>query len=210
MRPVVHDIALLECGEVPAPPAGLAGCHSAELGRDQQPQIQAIHAQLGHRLQPARALRRLDNGLRFIVLFDGAEPIASTWIVSGGARYIDELNWLLPVAADAFWLRDVVVVPSRRGQHVFRALLAAIAARHVVPCRTLWSDVDWVNQPSMRAHLSAGFQVRARLRALDLFGRLRIRSALPPWPLPVAEIDPGARCVWLRGATRARHQALIA
>jgi GNAT superfamily N-acetyltransferase len=126
------------------------------------------------------------------------------------SRYIDEMNLALPVAGDAFWVRDAFVAPAWRGRRVFAALVATIATEHVVPCRSVWSDVDWVNAPSMHAHRSAGFEVWTRLRALEFFGRLRLRGAAPAWDPPPYDVALGKRIVWLGGSTLRRHAALIA
>jgi hypothetical protein len=48
------------------------------------------------------------------------------------------------------------------------------------------------------------------VRALDIKGRLRLRSAVPPWPLPVSEIDAASHWIWLHGDKLHRHQELLA
>jgi len=171
--------------------------------------VRAAHAALGHRVAASMMERRLANRLRFAVFLQAGTPVASTWLASGG-RYIDELNWWLPIDAEELWLRDVFVAPAWRGRRLFSALVATLAWRKDKPARRIWSDVDWDNEGSMNAHKAAGFSVVARVRAIDLGGRIRIRSALPSWPLPVDEIDPGARLIWLRGHRLRRHQELLA
>ena len=208
----LHDIAILRTGaeaEAPAPAAGAVPLTTHPLRLPAE--IQAAHAAVGHRIRDARLAQRLRNGL-WLARFDvDGVPVATTWLAGGaGGRYIDELNWLLPMAPRDLWLRDVFVAPAWRRRGLFVQMVAALRQLDGGADRCIWSDVDWDNLPSMRAHEAAGLRVVARAKALDLFGRLRIRSALPPWPLPVVEIDPAARWVWLRGATRARHQALIA
>jgi GNAT superfamily N-acetyltransferase len=212
MRPVLHDIAILAApatahAQVPAAAAAPLTLHALR-------EPAAIHAALAaveHRIRDARLAQRLRNGL-WLARFDAdGVPVATTWLADGASgRYVDELNWLLPMALRDLWLRDVFVAPAWRRRGLFVQMVAALRQWDGGGDRCIWSDVDWDNGPSMRAHEAAGFRVVVRAKALDLFGRLRIRSALPPWPLPVTEIDPGARWVWLHGATRARHQALIA
>lgn len=205
-----HDIAILRCR--PDGPAGSVdrAYASGEFGAADRDAILALLAATGHRLAPARLDRRFANGLRFIHFsFDG-RPVGSTWIAHGTARYIDEMNWLLPIGELEFWIRDIHVAAHFRGRRAFAAFTRLVAERHVDGCSAVWSDVDSIDTASMRAHHAAGFVDVARVRCLDLFGRLRIRSALPVWPLPVREIEPDARVIWLHGDRLRRHRELIA
>lgn len=205
----LHDVALLSTN--PAQDLGQAAGRSALQIEEtsERNRIRAAHAALGHRVTDLAIERRLAHRLRFAVFLQDGVPVASAWLACGG-RYIDELNWWLPIAADELWLRDVFVAPAWRGRRLFSAIVASLARREGRPDRRIWSDVDWDNPNSMRAHQAAGLEVVARVRALDLGGRIRIRSALPPWPLPVLELDPAARLIWLRGERLKRHQELIA
>lgn len=208
----LHDIAVLCTGaEGRAVAAGAGATPLTAHALSLPVEIRSAHAAIGHRIGDARLEQRLRNGL-WLVRFDmDGVPVATTWLAGGAAgRYIDELNWLLPMPAPDIWLRDVFVSPAWRRRGLFVQMVRALRELDGGADRRIWSDVDWDNLPSMRAHEAAGFRVVVRVKALDLFGRVRIRSQLPPWPLPVTEIEPGARWVWLVGATRARHQALIA
>lgn len=204
----LHDIAILRrrapsatstppnrLTEVPVPPSVEA--------------ILLVHAQLGHRLRGERARRRLDNGLQFLSFAIDTAPVVSTWIATT-ARYLDELNWLLPIGGDDLWLRDVFVAPALRGQRLFVDLVERLAPRGGQTHRRLWSDVDWDNRASMSAHAAAGFELVHRVRAVELPGSLRVRSALPPWELPVQEIRPKSRVLQLKGHALQRHQELLA
>ena len=177
---------------------------------DDAADILAAHAAVGHRISAARLQQRLRNGLRLARFDVGGLPVATTWLAGSTGRYIDELNWLLPIGAGDLWLRDVFVAPAWRGRRLFTGIAAALARPADAPARRIWSDVDWDNAPSMRAHEAAGFRVVARAKALDFWGRIRLRSALPTWPLPLTEIDPGSRWIWLHGAKLRRHQELLA
>jgi GNAT superfamily N-acetyltransferase len=172
-------------------------------------EILRLHDDMGHRLSPKRLDQRFGNGLRFFTFEAGADLVGSTWAAVGDGRYVDELNWFLPIRPTEFWVRDVFVVPRRRGGGLLSAFLHAVA-QQVPQCSAAWSDVDWIHKASLRAHLKAGFSLHARVRALDLNGRWRLRSPLPPWHLPVSEIDPHRRWVSLTGPVLRRHQGLIA
>lgn len=205
----LHDIAILTmgAGNVVTPADRLVPtAHDVS----DSPGIVAAHAAVEHRSSEERIQRRLRNGLRFIRFDVGGVPVATTWLVHGGGRYIDELNWLLPIGVDELWIRDVFVAPAWRGRRLFTGISAALARLDGGPPRRVWSDVDWVDTASMRAHAAAGFQSVARVRALDFRGRLRLRSPLPQWPLQITEIDPVSRWIWLHGTKLRRHEELLA
>lgn len=204
----VHDVAILAASRL-EPGQIVAARTSAHLLLDEA-RIHHAHLAVGHRIGDSRLRQRLRNGLQFIRFDVDGIPVATSWLAGARGRYIDELNWLLPMAADECWLRDVFVAQASRGRRLFSDIVTALAMPEHGQARRIWSDVDWVNVQSMRAHEAAGFRVVARVRALDLAGRVRLRSALPPWPLPVTEIDPASRWIWLRGSRLQRHQELLA
>lgn len=210
MRLYHHDIAILECRDLRFGNAPPQDGRTVELGVEAPDAISRSHEALGHKVSAPRDLRRLRNGLRYIQFWQGEDLVGSTWICCDSGRYVDELNWLLPIGPREFWVRDVFIAQAHRGRGLFPAFLRLIARNHVDRCERAWSDVDWVNEASMRAHRNAGFEVSARVHALDLGGRLRWRSRLPAWALPVAEIEPSRRLLWLRGAALERHRALLA
>ncbi len=209
----LHDVALLKAnrpGDDSSPGSIAADYRSVELTAAQGQEIMQLHQALGHRMTQPRLDQRFGNDLRFFAFHQGDTLLGSSWVAIGGARYIDELNWSLPIRPTEFWVRDVFVMPSQRGRGLFAALVKLIAQRHVPGCTGAWSDVDWINGTSMRAHAHAGFEVHARLRALDFDGRLRLRGPAPPWHEPVLEIDPGKRLLLMHGVRLRRHRALLA
>lgn len=205
----LHDVAILAMdAALVSSRAGSFAMTTHEL--DHTAGIQAAHSAVGHQINAARLQQRLRNGLRFARFDIDGTAVATTWLAGGTGRYIDELNWMLPIGADELWLRDVFVAPTWRGRRLFTDMAAALARPADAPARRIWSDVDWDNIPSMRAHEAAGFRVVARARSLDFWGRIRLRSALPSWPLPLTEIETRSRWIWLHGAKLQRHQELLA
>ncbi len=202
----LHDVAIL------AAEAGNAGSGAIPLPwrAVAHDDIARVHAELGHRLRPDRAERRLANGLRFLRFELDGTTVASTWLAGSDGRYLDEFGWLAPMAADECWVRDVFVAPSRRGQRLFARLVATLAHGLERPMRRVLSDVDWDNAASLQAHRSAGFEVIARARCLDLRGRVRLRGVPPAVLGDVQEIEPGSRLLLLRGARHAQHLSLVA
>jgi RimJ/RimL family protein N-acetyltransferase len=206
----LHDVGVLVCRQRLAAQLPLNNLRTQELAAPDGAQILQLHTQLGHRMTVQRMQQRFGNGLRFFALYVGDELAGSTWAAVGDGRYIDELNWFLPILATEYWVRDVFIPPRWRGKALFPALLRLVAENHLPGCTAVWSDVDWPNTGSMRAHRNAGFEVVARARALEVAGRWRWRSALLPWHLPVQEIAPQRRFVQLQGHTLQRHQELMA
>lgn len=210
---VLHDIALL----VASGPAlqSLARQSGASLRSQvftlaQHEHILQLHLAMGHRMTAARLQQRFANGLQFLAFWAGDCLLGSTWVALGGGRYVDELNWYLPIKPGECWLRDLFVLPAQRGRGLLAQFVGQLVHEHLPNATAVWSDVDWVNRASMRAHQKAGFTVYARVRALDLAQRLRVRSGLPAWHLPVAEIDPSRRWLLLTSAKLQRHLQLLA
>ncbi len=205
-----HDLALLQAPVLKpvAPPT--TALRLEELKAGQIDTVLDTYRALGHRQPQGRPERRYANGLRFGRLWQGAQIAGSLWVVHDAHRYIDEMNWRLPVGPRQFWVRDVFVAPALRGQGLFLHLLHLVAAQWLPRFESAWSDVDWDNEASLKAHLAAGFQVRHRVRSLDFNGRLRWRSALVPWPAPVTDVQPKSRWVWLGGEGLRRHRDWVA
>jgi GNAT superfamily N-acetyltransferase len=209
----VHDVAVLVAprpGDSASPGTVAPELRSVEFVPAQAADILQLHRQMAHRMSQPRMDQRFSNGLRYFAFYQDEALLGSTWAAIGGGRYVDEVNWFLPIGPTEFWVRDVFILPAQRGRGLYASLLKLVAQRHVPGCTAAWSDVDWVNRASMRAHARAGFSVHARLRALDLDGRLRLRGAAPAWHAPVTEIDPGKRCLLMRGALLRRHRQLLA
>ncbi len=209
----LHDVAVLMAARPadPSSPGRLAReIQSVELRLDQADRILQLHQSMSHRMSQTRMDQRFRNGLRYFAFFHDERLLGSTWAAIGNGRYVDEVNWFLPIKPTEFWVRDIFIVPSHRGQGLFPCFLKLIAQRHVPGCTAAWSDVDWVNKASLRAHTKAGFTLYSRMRALDFDGRVRLRGPLPNWPIDVTEIDPGRRLLLMRGALLQRHQELLA
>lgn len=209
----LHDVAVLMAsrpGDESSPGVVTPGVRLVEYSASQAAQILQLHQQMGHRMSQPRLDQRFRNRLRFFAFHEGDALLGSTWVAIGGGRYVDEVNWYLPIRADQFWMRDVYILPAQRGRGRFAALLKLMAQVQVPGCSAVWSDVDWVNHTSMQAHAKAGFSVQARLRALDFDGRLRLRGPQPSWHEAVHEIEPSKRWLVMRGTRLQRHQELLA
>lgn len=206
----IHDIAILKARPpLPARPAP-ADLELRELFQDQTAEIIAGHNRLGRRTPPERIQRRFKHGLRFFELWRSGVLTGSTWAASGSARYIDELAWALPLQPHEIWLRDVFISPDARGSRLFTHMTSLMARAANPNCTTIWSDVDWSNHASMRAHTAAGFEIWKRSRALVIVDRLLLRSHIRDWHLPIDQLAPQQRALWLTKARREQHASLIA
>lgn len=209
----LHDVAVLVAprpGDETSPGTVNPGLRSVEFLPSQGAQILQLHQQLEHRMTQPRMDQRFRNGLRYFAFYQDQQLLGSTWAAVGDGRYVDEANWYLPIQKTEFWVRDVFIIPTLRGRGLYASVLKLMAQRHVPGCTAVWSDVDWVNKASMRAHTKVGFSVHARLRVLDFDGRIRLRGPCPAWPLPVTEIDLDKRLLLMRGALLQRHRELLA
>jgi len=209
IRVRLHDIAILRAtsdafGDVPG------GLTVTELTDSQVDDVHSAYSAIGHNVAADRVSRRFRNGLKFFQLWSGDSLAGTTWIVAGSGRYLDEIGWLLPLRKEELWVRDVFISPAFRGQRLLSSFLALIVAQHWPGCLWVWSDVDRRNRPSIRAHSNAGFQIRAQVRALDVAGRVLVRSPVTSWDEPVTEVEPQRRVLWLRGDRLQRHLELIA
>ncbi len=205
-----HDLALLEARTLTPIEEPTPGLRLEELRAEQMGAVTETYRALGHTHPAGRPERRFANGLRFGRLWYGGQLAGSLWVVHDAHRYIDEMNWRLPVSARQFWLRDVFIAPGLRGQRLFLQMLHLVARQWLPTFDSAWSDVDWDNATSLRAHLAAGFLVRHRVRSLDLNGRLRLRDPIVPWPSPVPDMRPARRWVWLMGESLQQHREWIA
>lgn len=206
----IHDIAILSAhapliaGNTPS------DLELGELLHNQIAEIIEAHSRLGRKISSERIERRFKHGLRFFLLWKGDALVGSTWAVSDSDRYIDEFAWSLPLRPDEIWLRDVFIAPKARGNKLFTHMTKLMTYTVNPGCTKIWSDVDWKNKPSMRAHLGAGFQIWKRSRAIVFADRLLLRAHIGNWHLPIAHLAPDLRALWWSDDLRTQHESLIA
>ena len=205
-----HDLAILQARSLAPIGPGPDGLRLEELRADRIDAVLQTYQTLGHGHPEGRPQRRFGNGLRFGRLWLGRQLAGSLWVAHAGHRYIDEMNWRLPVNDRQFWLRDVFVAPGLRGRRLFLHMLHLVAGQWLPRFESAWSDVDWDNEASIKAHVAAGFVVAHRVRCLDIDGRLRLRSPMIPWPGPVDAILPNQRLLWLGGVRLRQHRDWVA
>lgn len=179
------------------------------LGRDDLPRLDAAVRALGNPSRLPRFIARYDaHGLRPYAFESDGALVAWLWLAAGVPRYLDELCWQVPMAANQAWFRDGVVLPAWRGRRVI-VLLIETVVRRLGPTVEFFSDVSASNASSLRAHAAAGFVPIAQLRSVES-PWLRLRSR-PPAVLPtVTAIRPSQRLLWLDRGDRAWHHAHIA
>jgi len=163
-----------------------------ELGDRPEAVIETYRA-LGRAVPETWLRRRCDLGQRFFVLRDGDQVLATTFVLAGGERFLDEFAQGLAMPAASFWLRDVYVVPARRGERLFGTLLDAVLARRFPDTRELLSDVRRDDAPSLRAHRRYGFEECGAVESWHLAQRVMWRSSRVPSLRPATDFAPGQR-----------------
>lgn len=203
---VAHDFVLLEGqgSRVPRPDPG-----TRVVEHDNPAAVGRVYARAERQANDARSAVRLRRGFRFFELSDLSGTAGYGWFGAGEERYFDELALRYALPKDALWVRDVFVAPSRRGRGYFGGLLAHVI--RAIPERPrLWSDVDWDNVPSLRAHVNVGFELRARLMGVTVRDRLVFRVKHQPNVLPATGFRAERRVVCLRTSELPLHRDLIA
>ena len=178
---LIHrDLAILR-KDLTADPTGAPGLELAEH-RVFTARVLDVHRQLEREFRDEVIHRRFDQGLWFYALWSQDVPLASTWVVPQGERFVDELALGFPVGEGDVWMRDIFVTPKSRGKGAFSALLDHVLAGPFSGHSTLWSAVYTDNLPSLRAHEKYGYRLAARFEVLVLFRRLLLRLR---WPAPL-------------------------
>ena len=158
----------------------------------------------------AQVSYRLERGLKFYAAMVDDKPVATTWMVPPGQRFVDEIGYMLAVPKSSLWLRDIYVAETARGRRIFAAFLESILAVYHPTVQTLWSDIDSSSVASARAHKSYGFEVIDSLAALHVAQLLMIRSMPMNREICVGGFKPDARALLTGrtyGAYRAAHLA---
>ena len=138
--------------------------------------IMALNRATGHATPEHRIHLRLRHGLRFYAATVRGKPVATTWVLLPGQRFLDECGYANNVPPDDLWIRDIHVAPSVKGRRVFSAFLDHIVKRYHPGVRHLWSDAELNTPASLRAHRNYGFQPVCTLKVLHVAGCLMLRT----------------------------------
>lgn len=187
-----HAITLRK--EILRPPDAVGQARLAEH-RTLNDRMLAAYRQRGNDISPERLARRLELGLRFFELVREETYLASVWIISKGARFIDEVGYCIVLGSDELSLRDSYVSPHVRGRGLWAQLVDQILREEFPKARALWSCVDKRNQLALRAHRRYGFEETEVLWAVRVAGHLLIRCR--PVHEAVSGFQPERRIVWL-------------
>jgi GNAT superfamily N-acetyltransferase len=192
---LVHrDLAILR-RDLTADPQAAAGVELAEH-RVFTGGVLEVHRQLKREFREEVIRRRFERGLWFYALWGQGLPLASTWVVPRGERFVDEIGLGFRVGEGDVWMRDIFVAAESRGAGAFAALLDHILAGPFSGRRALWSAVYTDNRSSLRAHAKYGYRLVARFEVIHLLRRLMVRLR---WPTP----PPGG------SSFRANHRLIL-
>ena len=124
----------------------------------------------------ARTASRLRHGMKYYAAYEGDKVIAYLWLHSVSPRFFDEVGIYLRHGPNDLWLRDVYVVPDKRGQGVFGSVINAVIREYYPAARHLYSDVMADNGPSLKAHRNLGMAVMGRVRFTRILRRILFRE----------------------------------
>jgi GNAT superfamily N-acetyltransferase len=174
---IQHNNMLVLRKHLKEPPPLPPGFTLEELRHDDA-LVRRVSDAFDRRTSEAVIQARFGHGLSFHILREEGRPVASTWIVPRGERFVEEIGLGLAVAEGTLWLRDVFVAPAERGRGLFALLLNGLH-NHRPATAALWSDLRRGNRPSLHAHLRYGFDPVARFEVVHLWSRCMIRLRWP-------------------------------
>lgn len=205
VRWVAHHQSLVILRKTYAEPPRSATRFACEQIDDPDAVIQVYRA-LGRETPDTVLRRRCAAGLRFAVLRDRGDVIATAFVVPCGERFVDECALGFALPQGSLWLRDVYVVPERRGERLFGVLLDAVVARSFPGTREVLSDVRSHDERSLHAHAVYGFEPIGMVESLHFGQRLMFRRSSVRYPNPASTFAPGRR-LFPTGATYRRFVA---
>lgn len=108
--------------------------------------------------------QRISHGLRYFEMYIADRLAATTWIISSGTRYFDEVAYHFPIPSKSIWIRDIFISPDFRGRRLLGTFLDELVGGPLIGTQMLWSDVNIYNIASMKAHSQYGFCEVTRYR----------------------------------------------
>ena len=123
-----------------------------------------------------RIAARLHHGMKFYAAYENSKVVAYLWLHSSSHRFFDEAGIFVKHGQNDLWLRDVYVVPEKRGQRIFSHFVNSIIQRYYRNAVKLYSDVMRDNGSSLKAHKYDGYTVVGEVRIKRILGIFLIRT----------------------------------
>jgi GNAT superfamily N-acetyltransferase len=126
------------------------------------------------RARPERAelfRRRLSEGQRCQVIHEDGQIVARQWVV--GDRPVHDTNSglrFVPPARPALWCHDIFVEPAHRKRGLFAALMWGTLEREAGPRPHLYGEIHFLNEASIRSHLTFGHRIIRTVTVLSVLG----------------------------------------
>jgi hypothetical protein len=127
------------------------------------------------RERPDRAFlvrRRVREGQRCFVIHDGGKIVARQWLV--GDRPLYDTNSglrFVPPSRPGLWCHDIFVDPACRMRGYFVALMLNAAGLEEGGRKPrLYGEIHFLNEASIRAHLSLGYRVIRTVTLVSVLG----------------------------------------
>ena len=120
---------------------------------------------------------RFRFGLRMYEYYVEDELAGMFWLNADGMRFIDEVGYVLQLPSGHGCLRDVFVMPTHRGRHIFQRMLSAAIRKYCPDIKTIWSVSHSNNNSSIRAHRNAGLTRIMEIRKTSIAKTVMYRSS---------------------------------
>lgn len=127
------------------------------------------------RLYPEEAgfiRERLEAGQTSLIVRDGPNIAASVWCVRNLSDFVTNTSWaFIPDEGKGVWCHNARVEPAYRRAGAFLSLMRTIAAfARENDGFPLYGCIEVCNKPSIRAHLSSGWEFTHEVKHASLLG----------------------------------------
>jgi hypothetical protein len=153
------------------------------------------------RERPERAAlvrSRIAEGQRCFVLREDGRVVARQWVLGDSEAFTTNSGLVfVPPVRPALWCHDILVDPAYRMRGYFVSLMLNAAERLTVDGQPphLHGEIHFLNQGSIRAHLSFGYRIIRTVTVVSVLGLKAYRI----------DDDQGGMTVEARHAWRVRH-----
>ncbi len=136
-----------------------------------------------------RFRRRIAEGQRCYVIKDGDRLVARQWVIDDPPFFTTNSGWIFtPPARPALWCHDIFVDAAYRMRGHFVALMqnAQRVGTRDGGVPSLFGEIHFLNQGSIRAHESLGFRI---IRTVTLVSCLTMKTYVVDHPDGHREIE---------------------
>lgn len=115
--------------------------------------------------------RRLAEGQRCYVIRDHGRVVARQWVVGDRPVFPTNSGYAFtPPIRPALWCHDIFVDPAHRMRGLFVSLMLNVLTVDPGPRPRLYGEIHFLNQGSIRAHLSLGYRIVRTVTVVSTLG----------------------------------------